>query len=77
MAIAVLTVLAGGVGTLSDFGTSTIMVPALVMFYPLPRTLLVVGVIHWFGDVWKMAPVRRGNRARLWPACTPASGLRS
>jgi len=66
--IAALTVVAAGVGTLSGFGTSTIMVPALVMFFPLPETLLLVGVIHWFGDVWKIWLFKRGIRWKLWLA---------
>ncbi|MFO8080996.1 MAG: sulfite exporter TauE/SafE family protein, partial [Armatimonadota bacterium] len=66
--IAVLTVVAGGVGTLTGFGTSTIMVPALVMFFPLPETLLLVGIIHWFGDVWKIWLFKRGIRWKLWLA---------
>lgn len=66
--IAALTVVAGGVGTLSGFGTSTIMVPALLMFFPLPETLLLVGIIHWFGDIWKIALFRQGVRWKLWVA---------
>lgn len=66
--IALLTVVAAGVGTLSGFGTSTIMVPVLVMFFPLPETLLLVGVVHWFGDVWKIWLFKRGIRWRLWLA---------
>jgi len=31
---------AGGVGTLSGFGTSTIMVRVMPMFFPLPPKLL-------------------------------------
>jgi len=52
--ITLITILAGGVGTLTGFGTSTIMVPILLFFLPLPQTLLLVGIIHWFGDIWKM-----------------------
>ena len=66
--VALLTVVAGGVGTLTGFGTSTIMVPVLVMFFPLPETLLLVGIIHWFGDVWKIWLFKRGIRWRLWLA---------
>jgi len=65
LAIAVLTVIAAGVGTLTGFGTSTIMVPALLLFLPLPQTLLIVGMIHWFGDIWKMVLFRTGIRWRL------------
>lgn len=57
--------LAGGVGTVSGFGTSTIMVPVMLMYLPLPQTLLFVGVIHWFGDIWKLALFREGVRWKL------------
>lgn len=63
--ITLLTIAAAGVGTLTGFGTSTIMVPALLLFFPLAPTLLLVGIIHWFGDIWKLALFRRGVRRRL------------
>jgi uncharacterized protein len=63
--IALLTFVASGVGTLTGFGTSTIMVPVLAIFFPLPETLLFVGIIHWFGDIWKMALFREGLRRDL------------
>jgi uncharacterized protein len=58
--ITLLAILAGGIGTLTGFGTSTIMVPALLFFLPLHQTLLLVGVIHWFGDIWKIIFFRKG-----------------
>ena len=57
-----LTTIAAGVGTLTGFGTSTVMVPVLSLFYPLPETLLFVGIIHWCGDVWKMTFFRKGKK---------------
>ncbi|MGC9317172.1 MAG: sulfite exporter TauE/SafE family protein [Armatimonadota bacterium] len=66
--ITLLTIVAGGVGTLSGFGTSTIMVPVLLMVLPLPETLLLVGIVHWFGDVWKIWLFKHGVRWRLWLA---------
>jgi uncharacterized protein len=63
--LALLTLAASAVGTLSGFGTSTIMVPVLTLFFPLPVTLLFVGVIHLFGDVWKMLLFRRGIEWRI------------
>ena len=62
--IGLLTFFAATVGTLSGFGTSTIMVPVLSLFFPLPQTLFLVGVIHLFDDIWKMALFREGIR---WP----------
>ncbi len=62
--VAVLTLVASVVGTTTGFGTSTIMVPALVPFFSLPQVLLLVGIIHWFGNIWKMLLFRSGAR---WP----------
>lgn len=62
--ITLLTIVAAGVGTLTGFGTSTVMVPTLVLVFPLPQTLLLVGIIHWFGSVWKVTLFREGIR---WP----------
>jgi len=63
--IALLTIIAGMVGTITGFGTSTIMVPVLLIWFPLPMTLLLVGIIHWFGDIWKIALFRKGFNWRL------------
>lgn len=63
--IALLTILAGGIGTLTGFGTSTVMVPILLFFLPLPQTLLLVGVIHWFGDIWKIVFFKKGLNWKL------------
>jgi len=53
------------VGTTSGFGTSTIMVPILLLFFPLPQTLLFVGIIHWFGDIWKILFFKKGLNWKL------------
>lgn len=58
--LSILTLIASLVGTLSGFGTSTIMVPVLSLYWPLPITLLFVGIIHLCGDVWKMLLFRQG-----------------
>lgn len=60
IALAVLTLTASSIGTMTGFGTSTIMVPVLSLFLPLPLVLLFVGVIHWFGDIWKMLFFKKG-----------------
>jgi hypothetical protein len=63
--IALLTILASGIGTITGFGTSTILIPILLFYLPLPETLLVVGVIHFSGDVWKMILFRKGFEWKL------------
>jgi hypothetical protein len=52
--IAALTLIASFVGTISGFGLSTVMLPVLVLFFPLPIALLFVGIIHAFADLWKI-----------------------
>ncbi len=66
--IALLTLLASLIGTLAGFGISTIMVPVLLIFLPLPQTLLLVGIIHWFNDIWKIILFRKGIRWKLFLA---------
>lgn len=63
--LALLTLVASTVGTATGFGTSTLMVPVLAVFVPLPVVLLFVGIIHLFGDVWKMLLFKGGLRWRL------------
>lgn len=63
--LAALTFVAAGVGTFTGFGTSTIMVPVLLFFFPLPLALLFAGIVHWFGDIWKMLFFRSGIQWRL------------
>ncbi len=45
--ISILTLVASAVGTVTGFGTSTSMIPALLFFYPLPQVLLLVGIVHF------------------------------
>ncbi|PIR59245.1 MAG: sulfite exporter TauE/SafE family protein [Candidatus Pacebacteria bacterium CG10_big_fil_rev_8_21_14_0_10_56_10] len=63
--LTLLTFTAAAVGTMTGFGTSTIMVPVLSLFLPLPTVLLFVGVVHWFGDIWKMLFFKKGFNWRL------------
>lgn len=60
--IGIITFVASVIGTMSGFGTSTILVSTLPLFlpFPLPQTLLFVGIIHVFADLWKMLLFRRG-----------------
>lgn len=53
-------IIASCVGTMTGFGTSTVMVPVLLFFYPVPQTLLFVGIVHWFGNIWKLILFRKG-----------------
>jgi uncharacterized membrane protein YfcA len=57
--------IASAVGTLTGFGVSTVMIPVALLFYPLPQTLVFVGIIHWFGNIWKLVLFKGGIRWRL------------
>ena len=63
--IASLTLIAATIGTITGFGTSTLMIPVLVIFFPLVEAIFLVAIIHWFGDVWKIALFRSGFNLRL------------
>lgn len=63
--IMLLSFVASAIGTITSFGTSTIMVPVLGLFYPLRITLLFTGIIHWFGNLWKMWFFRSGVQIKL------------
>jgi uncharacterized membrane protein YfcA len=41
------------------------MVPVLLNWYSLPQTLLFVGIVHWFGNLWKLILFKRGFRWKL------------
>lgn len=63
--ISLLTLVAATIGTISGFGTSTIMIPVLAMFLPPVEAIFLVAIIHWFGDVWKVSLFRKGFNLKL------------
>jgi hypothetical protein len=63
--ISLLTFLAATVGTITGFGTSTVMIPVLVIFSPPVEAIFLVSIIHFFGDVWKVLLFRQGFNLRL------------
>ena len=63
--ISLLTLIASTIGTITGFGTSMLMIPVLVIFFPPVEAILLVAIIHWFGDVWKVTLFRSGFNTRL------------
>ncbi len=63
--IALLTLIAATIGTITGFGTSTLMIPVLVIFFPPVEAIFLVAIIHWFGDVWKVSLFRKGFNFKL------------
>lgn len=62
LTLVIFTFIAAVVGTTTSFGTSTFMVPVLGFFYPIGVTLLFTGIVHWFGNIWKMFFFRSGKK---------------
>jgi len=60
--VAALSFIASAIGTISGFGTSTIMMPIMMMFYPPLEALLIVSIIHWFNGVLRSLMFRSGYR---------------
>ena len=63
--LSIIVLLASIVGTTTGFGASTVMIPVVILFYPLSQTLLFVGIIHCFGNIWKLVIFREGFRWKL------------
>lgn len=63
--ILLLVLFASFIGTVTGFGTSTILVPVLSFNFPFSEVLMFVGVIHWFGNIWKMYFFRKGASLAL------------
>lgn len=63
--ISILTLVASFVGTLAGFGSSTIMLPVMLFFLPYEVALLLVGVIHFFDDLWEIILFRQAVNWKL------------
>jgi uncharacterized membrane protein YfcA len=53
------------VGTVTGFGTSTIMIPVLLLYFPPIEAIFLVSIIHYFGDIWKVMLFREGFNWKL------------
>lgn len=74
LSIALLTLFASMVGTITGFGTSTIMIPVLAVFLPPMEAIFLVSIIHWFGNLWKVTLFKSGFNFKLF-ALFGISGL--
>jgi len=52
--ISMLMMVSAGFSAITGFGTSTISIPILLFFFPLPQAVLFVGIIRLIGTIWKM-----------------------
>ncbi|MDZ7786052.1 MAG: sulfite exporter TauE/SafE family protein [Candidatus Saccharibacteria bacterium] len=65
MLLVLLAFFASAVGTITSFGTSTIMVPVLALFYGFNPVLLFTGIVHAVGNFGKMYFFKSGINWRL------------
>src|SRR3972149_10511369 len=63
--ISLLTLVASYVGTIAGFGSSTIILPILLVFLPFHIALLLIGIIHFFDDLWEIILFRQGVNWKL------------
>lgn len=63
--LVLITFIASFVGTLTGFGSSVIMLPIVVMIYPLSIALLYVGLIHLCADLWKVILFRQNIKWKI------------
>ena len=63
--LVLLTFIATAVGTITTFGSATIMVPALSLFYSFNPVLLFTGVIHAIGNIGKILFFQSGIKWKL------------
>ena len=63
--IAIIIIAASFVGTVTGFGIATILLPILLLFYPLPVSLLISGIVHIFNDIWHITLFKEGIRWKL------------
>ncbi len=65
IALLVLILFASTTGTITGFGTSTLMLPVILIFHPLSDALIFVTIIHWFNAVWRLLYFRTGFDLKL------------
>ncbi len=61
----ILIAFASTAGTITGFGTSTLMLPVILMFHPLSDALIFVTIIHWFNAIWRLLYFRSGFDLKL------------
>lgn len=61
----ILIAFASTAGTITGFGTSTLMLPVILIFHPLSEALIFVTIIHWFNAVWRLLYFKSGFDLKL------------
>lgn len=61
-----ITIIGSFVGTLTGFGTATIMIPAMLFLFPYTETLIFSGIIHWFSNLWRLLLFKKGFNMKIF-----------
>ncbi len=65
ISLLLLIIFASTAGTITGFGTSTLMLPVILMFHSLSDALIFVTIIHWFNAIWRLMYFRSGFDLKL------------
>ena len=63
--VTLLTTLSSTVSTITGFGTTTISLPILLLFFPIHQTILFIALIHWIENIWRLIFFRHGCCKKL------------
>ncbi len=63
--LSLLCYIASALGTISGFGTSTIMMPLVMLYYPLQDSLFFVSILHWVNGITRLFLFREGFDLKL------------
>jgi uncharacterized membrane protein YfcA len=63
--LSILCLFASTAGTITGFGTSTIIMPFVMMFFPVQEALFFVALLHWVTGLTRLVLFREGFNLKL------------
>ncbi len=63
--ITLLTTFASIMCSITGFGTTTISLPILLLFFPIHESLLFTAIIHWIENIWRLILFRKGFNLKI------------
>ena len=63
--VTILTVFASTICSITGFGTTTISLPILLLFFPIHESILFMAIIHWFENIWRLILFRKGFNLKI------------
>lgn len=63
--ITTLTSFSSMICSITGFGTTTIALPILLLFYPIHESILFMAIIHWIENIWRLILFRKGFNLKI------------